>query len=254
MREKPKNSANNIGYIAIVGIIVGVVLFLLGLAQRADKGTSGMLIAGLVILCLSILLIFVARLMKQSAISESSSATLSRFEGDEGDKDEVEIEDVNEGYSSNYSEKDIENAIVKNPDRLESGLKVVEQQKRIPPVGDAVGVIDVFCKDQYGDYVVVELKKGKDSHKAMGQIQLYMSWVNEHIAKAEGKRVRGIIVTREHDEKLQYAIKLCTLPIEIKQFGDKPPITTNYRICDYCGREIPKDATYCRHCRKQLMI
>lgn len=198
MREKPKNSADNIVGVAIVGIIVGAVLFVLGIARWAESGGSGMFIAGLVILCLSIFLIFVARLMKQSTSSESSSTTLSRFEEDE--EDEEEGEDVNETYSSNYSEKDIENAIVENPDRLESGLKVIEQQKRIPSVGATVGVIDVFCKDQYGDYVVVELKKGKDSHKAIGQIQLYMSWVNEHIAKAEGKRVRGIIVTRSLSE------------------------------------------------------
>jgi hypothetical protein len=69
-----------------------------------------------------------------------------------------------------------------------------------------VGVIDFLCTDQTdGALVVIELKRGRPADSVVGQCQRYMGWVKAHLAK-EGQQVRGMIVAREPDERLRYAL------------------------------------------------
>jgi RecB family endonuclease NucS len=69
-------------------------------------------------------------------------------------------------------------------------------------------VIDFLCKDgRSGDFVVIELKKGRGSDRVLGQCQRYMGWVQENLA-ARGERVRGLIIAPEQDERLRYALKV----------------------------------------------
>lgn len=72
----------------------------------------------------------------------------------------------------------------------------------------AVGRIDFLCRDtRNGDFVIIELKKGRPADKVLGQVQRYMGWVAEHLA--QGRGVRGIIVTpSQKDEQLRYALKV----------------------------------------------
>ena len=68
-----------------------------------------------------------------------------------------------------------------------------------------VGVIDFLCEDETAnELVVVELKRGKSSDRAVGQILRYMGWVREHTAN--GHSVSGIIITHEYDDRVRYAI------------------------------------------------
>ena len=69
-----------------------------------------------------------------------------------------------------------------------------------------VGPIDVFAQNSDGDFVVFELKLSRGPDRALGQILRYMGWVNKHLAA--GKKVLGVIVARDIDEKLKYAISL----------------------------------------------
>jgi hypothetical protein len=67
--------------------------------------------------------------------------------------------------------------------------------------------IDFLCIDEdTGNLVVVELKKGKTSDATVGQVLRYISWVEEHVAE-KGQAVEGIIIAREIDEALYYAVK-----------------------------------------------
>jgi hypothetical protein len=66
--------------------------------------------------------------------------------------------------------------------------------------------IDFLCLDTAnGDFVVVELKRGKTSDAAVGQVLRYMGWVGENLAKP-GQKVRGIIISQEVDDALKYAV------------------------------------------------
>jgi len=63
------------------------------------------------------------------------------------------------------------------------------------------GRIDLLCKDKNGCHVVIELKKGRSGHEVVGQTLKYMGWVQKNLSK----KVRGIIIVNEPDDKLLYA-------------------------------------------------
>ncbi|MEE9249451.1 MAG: endonuclease NucS domain-containing protein [Dehalococcoidia bacterium] len=67
-----------------------------------------------------------------------------------------------------------------------------------------VGTIDLLCEDEEsGDLVVIELKRGRPSDEVVGQLARYLGWTQRHLAN--GRRVRGIILAPEFDDKLRYA-------------------------------------------------
>jgi hypothetical protein len=69
-----------------------------------------------------------------------------------------------------------------------------------------VGNIDILAQDGEGNLVVFELKLSKGPDRAVGQALRYMGWVSKHLAV--GKKVTGVIVAQEIDEKLKYAVSL----------------------------------------------
>ncbi len=69
-----------------------------------------------------------------------------------------------------------------------------------------VGPIDVLAVDADGGFVVFELKLSKGPDRTVGQVLRYMGWVTKHLAA--GKRVTGVIVAHEVDEKLKYAVSV----------------------------------------------
>ncbi len=56
------------------------------------------------------------------------------------------------------------------------------------------------------DFVVIELKKGKTSDAAVGQILRYINWVKENVA-GTGQNVKGILIAKEVDDALRYSVK-----------------------------------------------
>tara|TARA_Y100000310_G_scaffold301619_2_gene338247 strand:+ start:1007 stop:1921 length:915 start_codon:yes stop_codon:yes gene_type:complete len=80
-----------------------------------------------------------------------------------------------------------------------------------------VGYIDILSKDNDGNFVVIELKKGRESDKVVGQILRYMGWVREHLA-ISGQKVEGVIICNEYDKKMDYAVSM--IPnISIKKYA-----------------------------------
>jgi len=70
--------------------------------------------------------------------------------------------------------------------------------------------IDFLCLDEVtNDLVVVELKRGQTSDTTVGQVLRYISWIEENVAEKD-QRVKGIIIAREIDEALHYAVKNLT--------------------------------------------
>ena len=148
---------------------------------------------------------------------------------------------------SEVLESEIEASIISNPEILEEGLELVGNQ-----YPTSVGYIDILCKDKNGNFVVVELKRGAGSYKVVGQIQKYMVWVSENLAK--DKQVRGIIVVKERDKELEYAVKGSRFPIEIKAFEKIPPVEENIKYCTRCGKANPKSAKYCIKCGQEFWM
>jgi hypothetical protein len=85
-------------------------------------------------------------------------------------------------------------------DRLPSiGLTLVDRQVTTPS-----GRLDLLCKDEQGNYVVVELKKMTGTDKVVGQTLRYIGWAQTHYGT---QNVRGLIIVREKDRALEFAAK-----------------------------------------------
>ncbi len=94
------------------------------------------------------------------------------------------------------SETDVE-SLLDSKNALKSvGLEIIERQRESTP-GNR---IDLLCKDQKGDLVVVELKK-HGPNETVGQLARYVTDVRENIAKPT-QNVRGLILAFDVDEQL----------------------------------------------------
>ncbi len=101
-----------------------------------------------------------------------------------------------------FLEKHLEEYLENHLDKIEAGLELVGRQHPTK-----VGPVDLFAKAKNGDLVVLELKKGRAADKVFGQVCRYMGCIKSE-QSAKGPKVRGYIVGREVDEKLQYAAKV----------------------------------------------
>lgn len=104
------------------------------------------------------------------------------------------------------SEKAVEDYLENHLDvvgaRIGANLKLVKDGRQY---STTVGPIDLLTIDtKTGDYVVIELKKGRSADKVYGQCSRYMGWVRKNLAK-EGGKVQGVIVARQIDAKLKAA-------------------------------------------------
>lgn len=71
---------------------------------------------------------------------------------------------------------------------------------------NSIGRIDLLAHHiTENKWLVIELKRNQSSDDTVGQVQRYMGWVFENLAK-KGDAVRGLIVSREKDDKLKYAL------------------------------------------------
>ena len=55
------------------------------------------------------------------------------------------------------------------------------------------------------DFIVIELKRGRSSDNAVGQVLRYMGWVKENICR-NGQNVKGIVICHESDEGLRLSV------------------------------------------------
>jgi hypothetical protein len=107
----------------------------------------------------------------------------------------------------------LEDFIANNLSALEGGLRLYKDEDGIPgrQYPTEVGTIDLLCVDTNGNLVVIELKRGRESDKVVGQISRYIGWVKAKLAKGS-QQVRGIVVVHKptdkypKDARLEYAI------------------------------------------------
>lgn len=104
-------------------------------------------------------------------------------------------------------EAHLEEFMFNNWDKIDFGEKLSlyqdeEQSGRQYPA--ETWSIDFLCKDANGNFVVIELKRGKTSDATVGQILRYIGWVKENLAEKD-QAVRGIIIAHEIDSALKYS-------------------------------------------------
>jgi hypothetical protein len=106
-------------------------------------------------------------------------------------------------------EKYLEDFIEANFNKIDFGAKLElyqDEESTGRQYPTSIGNIDLLAVDrQKNEFVVIELKKGRISDVVVGQILRYMGWVKANLAKDTG--VRGIVISKEKDEKLEYALK-----------------------------------------------
>jgi len=137
---------------------------------------------------------------------------------------QIEVEEAEEGIENRpqfFLEKYLEQFIVDNFDRIfgdkleilrDSQGNIIGQQYR-----SDVGIIDILTFEQdTSSFVVIELKKGRESDKVVGQTLRYVGWVNEELCQV-GQKVRGMIICQEPDDRIYYAIK-ATQNLELKYY------------------------------------
>jgi len=128
-------------------------------------------------------------------------------------------------YATKWSDEDLEDSLAPSEFGLEKHLEdfLVDNWENTP-LGDTlevyeeegevvgqqyytdIGRIDILCTDKNnGDYVAIELKKGRSSDSVVGQLLRYMGYIQHEMAD-EGQDVRGLIILREPDDRLRYAL------------------------------------------------
>lgn len=124
------------------------------------------------------------------------------------DREEEGPEEIVKSYGSISIENDLKNFLADNIFLVEKGLSLIQKEFDTKEVGR----IDLLCKDQKGNHVVVELKKGRKSDEVVGQTLRYLGWVEKNLKS----KVRGIIIVNEPDDRLQYALSPLKNLIELK--------------------------------------
>ena len=75
-------------------------------------------------------------------------------------------------------------------------------------LGDAYNYIDLLLFNiEYNCYVVVELKATELKKEHIGQIQVYMNYIDENLRKITQDKTIGIIICRQDNK---YVIKYCS--------------------------------------------
>lgn len=101
-------------------------------------------------------------------------------------------------------EKQVEDFYVKSLNLLEEGLRLHKKHdKDGRQYPTQIGRIDLLCKDRRGDFVVIEIKRGRAEDKTIGQTLRYIGWVYQHLCK--NNTVRGMILAGRFPEKIMYA-------------------------------------------------
>ncbi len=142
------------------------------------------------------------------AIIQDSARWEPLYELASADDDAAEPQAEREDETpSPLREAALRNILARNLSLIESGLQPFDSANgpEEVSVGEA-GRIDLLCKDRDGNPVVIELKRDRSSDEVVGQLARYVGYVKKHFLKP-GKRVRGIVVTHEADERLLLAIE-----------------------------------------------
>jgi len=131
-------------------------------------------------------------------------------------------------------EKYFEEFIIKNFDKIFKGRLTLyndqeeskaQQRIMLDDENKQIGRLDLLAKDSSGNFVVIELKKGKESDQVIGQLLRYMGWVKEKLC-IDTQDVRGLIICKKIDSKLKYSLIPVADKISVKEY------TMDFKLVD----------------------
>jgi hypothetical protein len=96
--------------------------------------------------------------------------------------------------------------LFEQPGALEKGLCVYREGGKAVGAGysSPVGEIDLLATDASGDIVVVTVMEKNRGEELLAEVLKRLGWARKHLAEAEGKKVRGIVLCGEVPEDLSY--------------------------------------------------
>ena len=114
-------------------------------------------------------------------------------------------------YNSNINKEDIEEKVLKLfilkdmnnfLKQLGDGFAYMDNEYKIM-IGNKLNYIDLLlCNINYNCYVVVELKVTNSKKDHLGQIQVYMNYIDKHVKTVNQNKTIGIIVCKKDNKYL----------------------------------------------------
>jgi len=145
--------------------------------------------------------------------------------------DDYNIELINPDMP--ISEKELENAIITNIvnflSEMGGNFAFVGRQYRIEFADEEYFIDLLFFNLKLNCYVVFELKARKFDPKDMGQVQMYMQLVNNHIKEPQHQPTIGIILCKEKNRMVvEYMLAQAKDPVGVATFNRYEELPEEY--------------------------
>jgi predicted nuclease of restriction endonuclease-like (RecB) superfamily len=132
------------------------------------------------------------------------------------------------GLRDTYSEQDLESALLREIEsfllELGTGFAFVERQKRITLDGDDYYMDLLFYHRRLHRLVVIELKIGDFKPADVGQMELYLRWLDHHERQKGEERPLGIILCAGKKRETVEVLELEPRGIHVAEYlTDLPP-------------------------------
>ncbi|MCT4637140.1 MAG: PDDEXK nuclease domain-containing protein [Bacteroidales bacterium] len=119
-------------------------------------------------------------------------------------KDPLILEFLNIKNKDDYSENDLEAAIINNIGEflleLGKGFTFVARQQKISSGTEHFFIDLVFYNRLLRSFVIIDLKIGKLKHQDIGQMQMYVNYYDREVKTDNENPTIGIILCKENDE------------------------------------------------------
>jgi predicted nuclease of restriction endonuclease-like (RecB) superfamily len=131
------------------------------------------------------------------------------------------------GLEGNFSEKDLENAILRQLEKflleLGVGFAFVARQKRITVDGDDFHIDLLLYHRELRRLVVIELKLGKFMPADFGQTEFYLRWLDKHERKPWEESPIGLILCSERSTERVELLALDERGIKVADYWTHLP-------------------------------
>jgi predicted nuclease of restriction endonuclease-like (RecB) superfamily len=131
------------------------------------------------------------------------------------------------GLSDTFSEKDLENAILRELENflleLGVGFTFVARQKRITVDGDDFHIDLLLFHRELRRLVVIELKLGKFMPADFGQIEFYLRWLDKYERKSWEESPIGLILCSEKSNERVELLALDKHDIKVAEYWTQLP-------------------------------